>query len=127
MQVINDNRFTEIGQHMFNIIDASKKLRDDLNIIFTFHPDTDTDILGNKKTRIKTIGKLLENAYTPEASFTVVLYTQVAFDKDGKSTYQFVTNKTQECPAKSPEGMFESLTIDNDLKLVTEAIKSYYK
>lgn len=121
------SRFTEIGQHMFNIIDTSKKLRNDLNVIFTFHPDTDTDLNGEKRTRIKTIGRLLENSYTPEATFTIVLYTQVTFDKDGSPQYHFVTNKTLNCPAKSPEGMFDSLTIDNDMNEVLKKVKEYYK
>lgn len=62
-----------------------------------------------------------------EASFPIVLYTEVSFDKDGNASYQFVTNRTQTCPAKSPEGMFENLRIDNDLKDVVEAIDKYYK
>ncbi len=47
-------KFSEIGQHMFNIIDTSKKLRDDLKVVFTFHPETETDLLGQSQTKIKT-------------------------------------------------------------------------
>lgn len=120
-------KFSEIGQHMFNIIDSSKKLRDDLKIVFTFHPETETDLLGQTRTKIKTIGKLLDNSYTLEASLPIVLYTEVSFDKDGAPIYQFVTNRTQTCPAKSPEGMFDNLKIENNLKTVIDAIDQYYK
>ena len=121
------NKFSEIGQHMFNIIDNSKKLREDLKIVFTFHPEVDTDLLGQSTKKIKTIGKLVDEKYTLEASFPIVLYTEVSFDKDGIANYQFVTNRTQTCPAKSPEGMFENLRINNDLKVVIDAIDQYYK
>ena len=120
------NKFSEIGQHMFNIIDLCKKLRSDLNIIFTFHPEVETDILGRTNKKIKTVGKMLDNSYTLEGSFTVVLYTQVTFDKDGQPSYQFVTNRTPDFPAKSPEGMFESLAIENDLKTVLDKVEEYY-
>jgi hypothetical protein len=120
------NKFSEIGQHMFHIIDTAKNMRDDLFIFFLFHPETETDYLGNKNVSIKTVGKMLSNSYSPEASFTTVLYTKVDFDKEGTPSYNFVTNRTPSLPAKSPQGMFDSTLIPNDLNyVVTETIKYY--
>lgn len=122
------NKFSEIGQHMFNIIDAAKKLREDLTVVFTFHSDDSVDpMLGMGSKKIKTIGKMLAEKYSPEASMTVLLYTHVDFDKDGKANYQFITNRTETYPAKSPMGMFEDLTIPNDLNTVIQTIENYYK
>lgn len=40
-------------------------------------------------------------------------------------SYQFITNNDGQLPAKSPLGMFDSLTIPNDLGLVSEKIDAY--
>lgn len=122
-----DDKYNELGQHMFNIIDTAKNLRPDLNVVFLFHPEDSTDPQGIVDRRIKTVGKLLADKYTPEASFGTLLHTTVNFDKDGKPEYMFVTNRTPEYPAKSPWGAFESLTIPNDLQLVLDTLNKYYK
>jgi len=126
IEVENDNKFSEIGKHMFSIIDTAKQLRDDLNIIFLFHPDIQIDENGQSTKKIKTIGKLLDEKYTPEASFSTLLYTEVTFEKDGSPKYSFITNRTQTCPAKSAEGMFESTRIENDLQKVITTMREYY-
>lgn len=103
------NKFSEMGQHMFNIIDTAKRLREDLSIVFIFHVDESVDsVTGASSKKIKLIGRMLEEKYSPEASMTVLLYTHVDFDKDGKANYQFITNRTEQYPAKSPMGMFET-------------------
>lgn len=120
------NKFVAIGQHMFNIINAAKSLRDDLNVVFLFHSEdvmSDNIIVDQK---IKTCGKLLDNYFTPEALFTILFYTDVQFEKkDGTAEYTFVTNKTKKYPAKSPMGMFP-LNIPNDLKTVIDTSREYY-
>ena len=50
------NKFTEIAQKHFNLIEYSKTLRDDLLVVFMYHPEVDTDALGNKTIKAKTIG-----------------------------------------------------------------------
>lgn len=120
-------KFSEIGQHMFNLLNTAKNLRNDLNVIFTFHMDKTIDSMtGEKDIKIKTIGKMLDQNYEPAASFTTLLYSTVEFDKDGKASYHFITNRTFAFPAKSPDGLFESIKIDNDLQYVIEKTREYY-
>ena len=123
-------KFTEIGLHMQQIIQAGKDSRDDLKVVLLFHEDFDY----NEKTRInkkvKTIGALLDDKYDPLAVVSVALFTDVVFDKDGKATYNFLTSRTMVdrvlVPAKSPEGMFKELRIPNDLKMVFDRMDEYY-
>ena len=54
--------------------------------------------------------------------FTIVLH---ALKLDGK--YVFATNTDGLDVTKSPIGMFETEYIDNDLQLVDNTIREYYK
>ena len=78
------------------------------------------DDFGN--IRPKTIGKLLDEKVTIEGMFTIVL--RAVKDSQG---YAFITQSEDMAVSKSPIGMFESERIDNDMKLVEEAIRSYYE
>ena len=70
----------------------------------------------------KTIGKLLDEKVCVEGMFTIVLRCIV---ESGK--HLFVTQATDGAVSKSPIGMFEGLTIDNDILLVEKAIRDYYE
>lgn len=120
------NKFSEIGQHMFQVINTAKSLRDDLTVTFMFHEQLELTDGQLPQRSIKTIGKMLSEKFEPEAAFSVLLYTRVTFDEDGNANYQFVTNKTPDYPAKSPMGMFNSLYIPNDMKEVINQINHYY-
>lgn len=119
-------KFSDIGSHMFQIMNTAKSLRDDLNVVFMFHEDLALVEGFTPIKKIKTIGKLLDDKFTPEAIFTIMLWTKVSFDKEGAASYKFITNRTPNYPAKSPKGMFDSLEIDNDLEKVLAKIKEYY-
>jgi hypothetical protein len=47
-------------------------------------------------------------------------------NKDGTSTYNFVTNRFRKYPAKSPDGMFADIKIPNNLQEVANKIDEYY-
>jgi hypothetical protein len=91
----------------------------DFVVYFLHHTERTED--GHIKA--KTLGKMLDNQLTVEGLFAIVIMTQVnngeykflVHDKDGIST------------VKTPIGMFETDTIDNDLKLVDESIRKYYE
>lgn len=118
------NKFTEIGQHMFYVLKAAQKCREDLIVFCIFHPETTTDVFGRTGRKIRTIGKILDEKYTLEGIFSIILYTKVEQD-DSKRDYKFVTNWIEGYPAKSPLGMFPDLYIENDLAKVTEYIRSW--
>jgi len=80
----------------------------------------DTDDFGNIKP--KTIGKLLDEKVCIEGMFTIVL--RCVMDN---GEHCFVTQCRDGAVSKSPIGMFETETIDNDLTLVDKAIRGYYE
>lgn len=119
-------KFSEIGQHMFKILNTARHVRPDINVIFMFHSE---DIVSGQVIvgqQIKTIGKMLSDKYDPQALTSMCFYTHVE-DNDGAPSYHFVTNKYQTYPAKTPLGMFKELLIDNDLKKVIDCINKFYK
>lgn len=119
-------KFAEIGDHMFQVTNTAKNLREDLNVVFMFHEDLQLVDGFAPQRKIKTIGKMLEDKFTPEALFTVLLYTNVEKNKD-KVSYNFVTNQWGDIPAKSPLGMFKDIQVDNDLAKVISTINKYYE
>lgn len=118
-------KFTMLAKDMVNLIQEAKKLRSDLIIYYFTHSESVEDGDDIISYKIKTAGKMLDNQVVMEGLFTVILYTFVETKAD-KTTYSFVTNRIGKLPAKSPEGMFESIKIDNNLQLVTDTIREYY-
>lgn len=112
------DKFTEIGQKFWTLIQTVKELPKDVTVYFMAHTERDQD--GNEK--IKTIGKLLDEKITIEGMFTIVLKAQV---NDG--VYTFSTQSNGHDTVKSPIGMFPSMLIDNDLWYVDKKIREYYE
>lgn len=118
-------KYTDIGVNMFNIIMAVKGARKDLKVFILNHIEEAVDIQGISKIKAKTLGKVIDNKLTYEGLFTIVLGTQVD-EMNGKLDYYFITQSNGGTTFKSPEGMFESFKIPNDLKLVSDSIDNYY-
>ena len=112
------DKFTEIGQKFWTLIQTVKELQKDATVYFLAHIERDQD--GNEK--IKTIGKLLDEKITIEGMFTIVLKATVS---DG--VYTFSTQSNGHDTVKSPIGMFPSMMIDNDLWYVDKKIREYYE
>jgi len=121
------DKFTDIAKHAWMVLDHGRRLRDDLNVFILTHDQIVMEDFAPKR-KMKTIGKLLDDKITLEGMFSVVLFTDVTKEKDKDVlTYKFITQSDGSTTGKSPEGMFKSLKIDNDLKLVSDSIKSYYE
>lgn len=112
------DKFTEIAQNFWNLVQTVKELPDDVVVYILAHIERDAN--GNEK--IKTIGKLLDEKITVEGMFTIVLKTNVT---DG--VYTFTTQNNGHDTVKSPIGMFPTFAIDNDLHYVDEKIRNYYE
>ena len=112
------DKFTEIAQNFWNLVNKVKELPDNQIVYFLAHIERDQN--GNEK--IKTIGKLLDEKITVEGMFTIVLKTNVT---DG--AYTFLTQNSGHDTVKSPIGMFKTFAIDNDLKYVDDKIRNYYE
>jgi hypothetical protein len=112
------DKFNDIAYNIWDLFEDSKKLPDDVNVYFTFHVEFDSN--GNEG--IKTIGRLLSDKVTIEGMATVVLISDRV---DGK--YIFRTQSNGYDIAKSPIGMFTTESIENDLKIVDDAIREFYQ
>ena len=112
------DKWQDLAQSVYNIIDRSNKLREDLTVIFTAHTQTESDDNGYMFTRIKTNGKKL-NKICLESKFTTVLLAKKKGDR-----YIFET-QSNNSTAKSPMGAFEAAEIENDIVKVIEALNEY--
>lgn len=112
------DKFTEMALHAWQVAKLASELPDDVRVYILSHTDTKDD--GTIKA--KTIGKLLDEKITLEGLFSIVLRTG---KNDGG--YYFRTKNSGSDTVKTPIGLFESETIDNDLAEVDKAICEYYE
>ena len=118
------DKFNKMAKNMYDIINTGISMRSDINFIILTHDDEE-----DGKSKIKTLGKMLDDKVNLAGLFTVVLYTTTKTSMSG-TTYHFVTNKHIDdrgihIMAKSPVGMFTEKLIPNDLGLVLEKIEEY--
>ena len=110
-------KWNDIGQHAWQVAEIAKELPSDCCLYVLCH----TEENENGGEKIKTLGKLLDQYVVLESKSTVVLKTAVI---DGK--YYFLTQNSGNDTVKSPEEMFPSYAIDNDLQYVDDKIRNYY-
>ena len=111
------DRFSEIAQHMWQVMCAVTNTRDNLTCFVLSHNEID----NTGMSKPKTVGKLLDDKITLEAMVTVCLHTMI---KDGE--YKFLTQNDGSHVCKSPLGMFEEFLIPNDLLVVKDAVETYF-
>jgi ribosomal protein L30E len=119
-------KFSVMAQRMVNLIQSTKRLRDDLTIVYMSHQEELEDSGEITTYKMKTAGKMIDNQIKLEGLFTVVLYALVE-TKGDKTEYFFTTNRYKKYPAKSPMGMFPELKIPNNLQVVVDTVNEYYK
>ena len=112
------DKWNDFGENYFKIIDVCKELPEDVCVYYLSHCET----LENGVTTIKLIGKLLREKITIEGLFTIVLKTGVS-----EGNYYFFTQNSGKDTVKSPLGMFDTFSIDNDLAYVDSKIRNYYE
>ena len=112
------DKYNDFAANYMEIINACDELPEDVTVYFMTH----TEVLEDGTETVKLIGKLLREKICIEGLFTIVLKTLV---NDGK--YYFVTQNNGRDNTKSPEDMFPSFAIENNLKYVDEKIRNYYE
>lgn len=117
-------KFTDIALNMYKIATKPKALREDLVIVFLSHAEVAQDLNGNQRLKAKTLGKMIDDKITYEGLFSIVFFATKKEARGGVE-YVFVTNGDMNSTAKTPEGMFESKEIPNDLVNIIQAIKQY--
>lgn len=110
------DKFTEIGRHAWDLLWLANTLGNGRIVFFLVHSDVND--LGEEK--VKTIGKLLDEKICVEGMFTIVLNSVI-----NKGQYFFATQNSGKNTTKSPEGMFASNLITNDLGAIAKAITAY--
>lgn len=107
------DKYTQMAANFRNLIHFINELPEEDKIVYFLH-HTETGPDGREKA--KTIGKMLDEKLTVEGCFDIVIYCQ---------DHKFFTQSNGQSTAKTPEGMLE-LEMVNDLKLVDDAIRSYW-
>ena len=111
-------KWTDLASYIYDIVDYSLTMRDDLVVVILAHSETISDDNGYLFTRLKTNGRKLDKIVLESKLTTVLLADQ----KDGK--YIFHTHADRST-VKTPIGCFEEDEIDNDLTLVIKALEDY--
>ncbi len=111
------DKYSEMATHYWCIINEAMGCRGNLLTFFLSHNEID----NNGQSKVKTIGKLLDEKITIEGLFSTVLHTKV---NDGE--YFFLTQSDGICNAKSPLGMFAELLTPNDLLVVKNTVEQYF-
>lgn len=112
------DKYNEMGNNFFNLINGIKNIEGGKTVYLIMHEDTDEN--GNVKP--KTIGKLLDDKVNIQGMFTVCI--RAMFD-NGNYIFRLKTNG-QDC-VKTPFGMFENDTMENDLKEFDKVVRDYYE
>lgn len=99
------------------IMFVKEKLPDNAIVYLIMHEDTS----DYGETKLKTIGKLLDQKVCVEGLVTICIRAM----KEGTSKYFFRTQSDGQDISKTPEDMFP-LEIENDLKAVDSRIREFW-
>ncbi|MFW1996065.1 ATP-binding protein [Acinetobacter guillouiae] len=111
------DKFTEIGRNAWDVFNAAINAHDHKRVYLLSHTEED----NQGKTKIKTIGKMLDEKITLEGMVTICLQTPVINEQ-----YIFQTKNNGNSTVKAPMGLFEEDHLENDLNEVDMAICEYY-
>ncbi len=109
------DKWMDLAQSVWDIVDDSLKLRDDLTVIILFHIQRDDE---TNFARIKTNGRKTEKNNI-DSKFNILFLSK---EVDGK--YYFETNANNST-ARTPLDAFEEKQIDNDMEKILEELKDY--
>ena len=112
------DKWQDLAQSIYDLIDYSLTMRDDVAVVFVAHTQTDHDENGFMFTRIKTSGGKLDKI-TLESKFSTVLLSKCV---DGRYVFETQANLST---AKSPMGAFEEREIENDIVAVINALQEF--
>lgn len=110
--------FKYFSQEIYNILNMSKNLSK--YIVFS---GTDMTVEGANGVEERCISILGSWKKKVEKEFVIVLFSEVAEAGD-KVEYQFMTNRRNGIPAKSPQGMLP-MHVPNDLNMIIESIEVF--
>lgn len=110
--------YDDIADRMYFLIQRIKKeLPDDVIVYIILHEDTNE--MGD--TKIKTIGRLIDNKVCLEGMVTICIR---CMSDNGKHFFRTQTDGFD--ITKTPEDMFQEVEIENNLKFVDDTIREFY-
>ena len=109
------DKWVDLAQSVYNIVDYSNKMRDDLTVILIGHTQTSDDGF----TCMLTNGRKL-NKICLESKMTTVLVSRI----NDNGEYVFET-RAKNSTAKTPRGAFDTDEIPNDITIVIDALKDF--
>lgn len=114
------DKWQDLAQSIYEIVDYALTMRDDLIVVFTAHTQTDHDDNGFLFTRIKTSGRKLDKI-TLESKFSTVLLAKTV---DVRHVYETQANLST---AKTPYGMYgdDEKEIENDIVEVIKRMEEF--
>ena len=108
----------DIADKMYFLVQRIKKeVPDDVIVYIILHEDTND--MGD--TKIKTIGRLIDNKVCLEGMVTICIR---CMSDNGKHFFRTQTDGFD--ITKTPEDMFQDVEIDNNLKFVDDTIREFY-
>lgn len=112
------DKYNEMAKGYFELINGIKNVEGGKTVYLIMHEDSDDD--GNIKP--KTIGKLLDDKVNIQGMFTICIRSMY---ENGNYIFKLKTNG-QDC-VKTPFGMFETDSMENDLKAFDKVVREYYE
>lgn len=109
------DKWMDLAQSVYGIVDYSNKMRDDLTVILIGHTQTSDDGF----TCMLTNGRKL-NKICLESKMTTVLLSRI----NDNGEYVFET-RAKNSTTKTPRGAFDADEIPNDITLVIDALKDF--
>lgn len=109
--------YNDIADSFWRLIWTIKELPNDVNVYVIMHEDTND--YGD--TKLRTIGKLLNDKVCIEGLSTIVLRCVTMGNE-----HCFRTTTDGNDITKTPEGMFDGDRIENDLKAADQKIRAFY-
>ena len=110
--------YDDIADTMYFLVQNIKNnLPEDVIVYIMLHEDTSD--AGD--TKIRTIGKLIDNKVCLEGMVTICIR---CMSDNGKHFFRTQTDGFD--ISKTPEEMFEEVEIDNNLKFVDDTIRKFY-
>lgn len=110
--------YDDIADTMYFLVQNIKnQLPEDVIVYIMLHEDTSD--AGD--TKIRTIGKLIDNKVCLEGMVTICIR---CMSDNGKHFFRTQTDGFD--ISKTPEEMFEDVEIDNNLKFVDDTIRKFY-
>lgn len=116
-------KFTDLAEIGYKILNHARFSR--INWFILMHSEDAYDVSGNRITKVRTVGKLLDEKIEIPSLFTIMLAPAVEKDPvKGDMQYWLRTKTLGNDVVKAPHGMFDE-KIPNDYGLVLTLMEEY--